>query len=43
MIIKEGKKWVVRGESGRKLGSYTTKAAAKKRLAQVEYFKNQKK
>jgi len=39
MIRKEKGKYVVRSETGKNLGTYTTKAAAQKRLGQVEYFK----
>jgi hypothetical protein len=40
VIVKEGNRWVVRAESGRKMGSYKTKAEAEKRLKQVEMFKH---
>jgi hypothetical protein len=40
MIVKEGELWVVRAESGRKMGSYKTKAEAEKRLQQAEMFKH---
>jgi len=40
MIVKQGDKWVVRAESGRKMGAYATKAEAVKRLRQVEMFKH---
>lgn len=40
MIHREHGKWVVRSEDGRPLGSYTSRAAAEKRLAQVEYWKH---
>lgn len=44
MIIKRGGKYVVVSEkTGRSFGSYKTKAEAKKRLRQVEYFKHVKK
>lgn len=42
MIKKEGSKYVVRSHTGRSLGSYTSRAAAMKRLAQVEMFKHMK-
>ena len=42
MIIQEGKKWAVKSESGKTLGVYDTKSEAKKRLEQIEYFKNRK-
>ena len=38
-IKKEGSKWVVYAESGRKMGEYDTKQEALKRLRQIEYFK----
>ena len=40
MIRKQGSKYVVKSKSGRNLSKPTTKAKAKKRLAQVEYFKH---
>lgn len=41
MIVKQGSKYTVTSEDGsRKFGSYKSEAAAKKRLAQVEYFKS---
>jgi hypothetical protein len=43
MIKKEGSKYDVESKSGKKkLGTYTTKNQALKRLRQVEYFKNRK-
>ncbi len=42
MIRKEGSKYVVRSKSGKRLGSYRTRAAAVRRLRQVEYFKHKK-
>jgi len=40
IIIREGK-YYVKSEKGKNLGGpYKTKKAAKKRLQQVEYFKN---
>lgn len=40
MIVKEGKKWVIKSKDGSKtLGSEDSEAAAKKRLQQIEYFK----
>jgi hypothetical protein len=42
LIVKEGKKWSVKSESGKTLGVYDTKSEAKKRLEQIEYFKNKK-
>ena len=43
MIRKEGDYWYVRSHDGRNLGRYKTKAAAQKRLKQVEYFKHKNK
>jgi len=41
MIKKQGRKYVVLSEkTGRKFGTYDTKAAAEKRLRQVEFFKH---
>lgn len=41
MIRNVKGKWFVFSESGRKLGGpYDSKAAAEKRLRQVEFFKN---
>lgn len=40
MIKKSGKKYKVMSESGKLLGEYTSLAAAKKRLGQIEYFKH---
>lgn len=41
MIRKEKSGYVVRSEHGKKLGGpYATKAAAEKRLRQVEFFKH---
>ena len=41
MIKKRGGKYVVLSEkTGRKFGTYDTKAAAEKRLRQVEFFKH---
>ena len=41
MIRKHGRKYVVLSEkTGRKFGTYDTKAAAEKRLRQVEFFKH---
>jgi hypothetical protein len=41
-IKKVGSEWCVFGESGRKMGCYSSKKAAEKRLAQVEMFKHMK-
>lgn len=40
MIVKEGKKWVVKSESGKTLGTYSTRGEAKRRLMQIEWFKH---
>lgn len=40
MIVKQGNKWVVMSESGKKMGTYNTEEEAKKRLAMIEYFKH---
>ena len=40
MIVQNGKKFTVMGESGRKMGTYGSKAKAEKRLKQIEYFKS---
>ena len=43
MIKKQGKKYVVLSErTGRRCGTYDTKAQAEKRLRQVEFFKHAK-
>ena len=44
MIKKQGRKYVVVSEkTGRRFGTYDTKAAAEKRLRQVEFFKHARK
>ena len=44
MIKKQGRKYVVLSEkTGRKFGTYDTKAEAEKRLRQIEFFKHAKK
>ena len=43
IVKKEGKQWVVRSEKGKNLGKFSSEAAAKNRLRQVEYFKHIKK
>lgn len=43
MIVKEGSKFCVKSESGKNLGTYRSRLAAKRRLAQVEMFKHMKK
>lgn len=41
MIKKQGDKWVILNHDGTKtLGTYPTQATAKKRLQQIEFFKN---
>jgi hypothetical protein len=43
VIEKRGRKWVVLSETtGRRFGTYDTKAEALKRLRQVEFFKHAK-
>ena len=43
MIRKQGGKYVVLSEkTGRKFGTYDTRAEAEKRLRQVEFFKHAK-
>lgn len=42
MIRRESGRYVVRGQSGRKMGSYRAKGEAVKRLQQIEYFKAKK-
>lgn len=39
-IRKQGNNYVIYSKKGKKLGSYTTKKAAQKRLGQIEYFKH---
>jgi hypothetical protein len=43
MIKKVGGEYVVLSESGRRFGTYATKAEAEKRLRQIEMFKRLKK
>ncbi len=44
MIKKIGRKYVVLSEkTGRRFGTYDTKAEAEKRLRQIEFFKHAKK
>lgn len=41
MIVKHGNAYVIMSEDGKKvLGTYGSEGEAKKRLAQIEYFKN---
>jgi hypothetical protein len=40
MIKKSGKGYIVTSEKGKKLSKVVSKSKAKKRLAQVEYFKH---
>jgi hypothetical protein len=42
MIKKQGSKYEVRAESGRKMGTYKTKGEAKERLRQIEAAKHAK-
>jgi len=42
MIKKSGSMYQVVSKSGRNLGKYRSKKAAKKRLQQVEFFKRKK-
>jgi hypothetical protein len=43
VIKKQGRKYVVLSEkTGRRFGTYDTKAEAERRLRQVEYFKHAK-
>ena len=41
--VNENGKYVVKSESGKNLGSYSTKEQAERRLEQVEWFKNREK
>jgi len=44
MILKQGEKYIIKSEDGKKtLGTYDTREEAEKRLKQIEYFKNVKK
>ena len=44
MIKKQGSKWVLYSKDGkRRLGEFKTEKAAKKREAQIQYFKNKDK
>jgi len=40
MIVKSGTQYKVISKKGRNLGTFKTKAAAKRRLRQVETFKH---
>lgn len=42
MIKKKGSKYRIISKKKKKLGEYDTEEAAKKRLRQIEYFKNRK-
>ena len=42
MIRKQGSKYTVVAESGRKMGTYKTKKEAQERLRQIEFFKHLK-
>jgi len=39
MIRKEGNSYNIYSKTGKKLGSYTSRKDAEKRLRQIEYFK----
>jgi hypothetical protein len=41
-IKKVGKQWCVFGEGGRRMGCYSSRPAAEKRLKQIEMFKHMK-
>lgn len=41
-IVKEKSKWCVKSEKGKNMGCYKSKAEAKKRLQQIEFFKHKK-
>jgi len=41
-IKKEGSKWVIRSETGKKLGEFNSKEEAVERLRQIEFFKGHK-
>lgn len=44
MIVKEGKKWVLKSKDGKKhLGTFNSRGDAKRREMQINYFKHQKK
>ena len=44
MIVKTDKGYIVKSESGKKLSKpYSTKAAAKRRLNQIHFYKNKNK
>lgn len=42
MIVKKKNTYEIRSKKGKLLGNFLTKAAAKKRLKQIEYFKSKK-
>jgi hypothetical protein len=42
-IVKRGDKWVILSKRGKKLFTTTSKKKAKKRLGEIEYFKNKNK
>ena len=43
MIVKQANQYQIKAETtGRKLGAYSTLEAAKRRLQQIEYFKQKK-
>lgn len=39
MIRKQGEKFIIYSESGKKLGEFNSKEEAEKRLKQIEFFK----
>jgi hypothetical protein len=40
MISKKGSGYAIMSKKGKRLGFYQSKSQAKKRLKQIEYFKN---
>jgi|TARA_R100001510_G_C7570216_1_gene146896 hypothetical protein len=42
MIVKKKNTYEIRSKKGKLLGKFLTEAAAKRRLKQIEYFKNKK-
>ena len=42
VIRKVGKQWCIFSESGKRLGCYSSRPAAERRLQQIEYFKHKK-
>lgn len=43
MIVKEGNKFIIFSEKGKRLGTFDSHDAAIKRLRQIEFFKHKKK